>query len=158
MSNLLKEWNHLAFGKKNTSINERRKAKPYTGPDLIETLKEVDPQLKKYHWHITLENFDARSILMSMENPYAQHTDDPSVGLVTSGRDEGEQSISVTVPGTVEAGLGMKNVQTGRNIGLTVGGYFEENPDQGFLFLERMKEELPDVYSALSATVMQRMK
>lgn len=155
MRDLLTEWNRLAFGKRNSSINERLEQ---NGQDLIETLKEVDPQLQKYSWHITLENFRARNILVSMENPYAKYCEDPKVGLVQVGRDRDGVNITTVVPGTMEADLDTKNLQTGEPLGLTLDAYFKKHPDQGFLFLERLKAEIPQVYEALSARILKKIK
>ena len=156
MSKLLKEqWKRLAFGKRNTSINESRfgydaDGMPSGGVPEDEFQEAVEmalntPEGKSAGWYLTLADFDIRHILVDMG---LGELDPNTIGT----RDEG---VLFPIPGT-RGVKGIKNQQTGEHIGIGRPEHYKEHPHVAIAMLQRVKEEQPRAYAKLEQGFMKK--
>jgi len=140
---LIKEqWSRLAFGKKNTSINEVTGARVPQGEFqqlAYQFLQAGGEDAGSIGWLLTLKDFDLRSVVVEM-----------GLGLIVPAdpdKPRGREGITSNVPGRErEGGL---NKQTGNPIGITRGQHFTEFPDVALEFLQQAQASNPRAYAAL---------
>ena len=140
---LIKEqWSRLAFGQKNTSINEASGALVPQGEFqqlAIQLLQAGGADASSVGWLLTLKDFDLRRVVVEM-----------GLGLIVPvdpDKPRGREGITGNVPSRErEGGL---NKQTGKPIGITRGQHFAEFPDVALEFLQLAQTSNPRAYKAL---------
>ena len=143
MSKLLKEqWSRLAFGKRNTSINEVAGAPQPQGEFqelAYQLLQAGSEDAGKIGWLLTIKDFDLRHVIVDM-----------GLGEIAGADpeypEEGE-GITPNVPGRENEGP--LNKQTGKPIGVSRGRHFAEFPDVAIEFLQNAQVRNPPAYAAL---------
>ena len=129
---LKEQWSRLAFGKRNTSINESVQGQDEFQTIVYELLTTLPPdKAKNVGWLLTLEEHALRNILVDMN-------------LATMGKNG---TVEIGVPDTY--GQGNFNKQRGERIAVGRMQWYVDNPDVVLQMLQRAQIEEPRAYASL---------